>query len=257
MSRIIVNEGSGPRPVDLSVPRLIVGGSADCEVRLRHASAGGCGFVLEATPTGHRVLRLRGELFLNEEPCEVADLLHNDTLRAGEVMVLYKNPAASRPEPSPTPDPARPEVPAAADEAPPEDEPELLAIEELDAPLEDAVPHEPPPVLEEGETGAEPLAETELPVEACEAERAARVFAPPVAAGPPPEASPRAPTAGAPEPEDAEFVLLEDEPVPSASAAPPPPRPAPTGPVRFARPLPPGCRAPGGPPPAHPGRPPR
>ena len=102
-----------------------------------------------------------------------------------------------------------------------------------------------------------PLAETELPVEACEAERAARVFAPPVAAGPPPEASPRAPTAGAPEPEDAEFVLLEDEPVPSASAAPPPPRPAPTGPVRFARPLPPGCRAPGGPPPAHPGRPPR
>lgn len=257
MSRIIVNEGSGPRPVDLSVPRLVVGGSPDCEVRLRHASAGGCGFVLEATPTGHRVLRLRGELFLNEEPCEVADLLHNDTLRAGEVMVLYKNPGATRPEPLPAPAATAPAPLPAPEAPPPDDEPELLAIEELDAPLEDAVPHEPPPVLEEGETGAEPLEETELSDEPFEAERAARVFAPLAASAPPPEVAPRSTAARAPEPELAEFVPLEDEPGTTASPVPAPARPASAGPVRFVRPLPPGCRAPSGPPPAHPGRPPR
>ncbi|MBM3984527.1 MAG: hypothetical protein FJ296_02360, partial [Planctomycetes bacterium] len=101
MARIIVNEGEGPRPADLSVSRLVVGGTPDCDLRLRHAAAGGAEFVIEATPTGHRVLRLRGALFLNEDPCEVADLLHNDTLRAGESMILYKNPDATRPEPAP------------------------------------------------------------------------------------------------------------------------------------------------------------
>lgn len=270
MSRIIVNEGSGPRPVALSVPRLVVGGTPDCEVRLRHPSAGGCGFVLEATPTGHRVVRLRGELFLNEEPCEVADLLHNDTLRAGEVMILYKNPAATRPGP----EPAGPAAPAAApapaaaseplEELAVEEEPELLAIEELDAPLEDAVPHELPPVLEEGETAAEPLEESELPSESLPAvpERAAQVFAPMAPSAWPPAAEPE--PVAVPEPaaleEPAEFVPLEEEPVATAPPAPPMPAPvraAPAGPVRFVRPLPPGCKAPSGPPPAHPGRPPR
>ena len=96
-SRIIVNEGQGPRPVDLSVPRLIVGGSPDCDVRLRDKAAAGVEFVLEATARGHRVVRLLGALLLNEEPCDVADLAHNDTLRAGDTLVLYKNPAARRP----------------------------------------------------------------------------------------------------------------------------------------------------------------
>ncbi len=101
MARIIVNEGQGPRPADLSVSRLVIGGTPDCDLCLRHAGAGGSEFVLEATPTGHRVLRLRGTLLLNEEPCDVADLLHNDTLRAGESMILYKNPDATRPAPAP------------------------------------------------------------------------------------------------------------------------------------------------------------
>jgi hypothetical protein len=95
-SRIIVNEGRGPRPVDLVVPRLIVGGSPDCDVRLRDAAAAGIEFVIEASAPGHRVVRLLGELFLNEEPCDVSALHHNDTLRAGETLVLYKNPAARR-----------------------------------------------------------------------------------------------------------------------------------------------------------------
>jgi len=104
-SRIIVNEGQGPRPVDLSVPRLIVGGSPDCDVRLRDAAAAGIEFVIEAAtaghhPDGHRVVRLLGELFLNEEPCDVAQLHHNDTLRAGASLVLYKNPAARRAVPA-------------------------------------------------------------------------------------------------------------------------------------------------------------
>ena len=94
--RIIVNEGQGPRPVDLVVPRLIVGGSPDCDVRLRDAAAAGIEFVIEARSAGHRVVRLLGELFLNEEPCDVAALVHNDTLRAGASLVLYKNPAARR-----------------------------------------------------------------------------------------------------------------------------------------------------------------
>jgi len=109
-SRIIVNEGQGPRPVDLSVPRLIVGGSPDCDVRLRDAAAAGIEFVIEAAaadhdpdghrPVRHRVVRLLGELFLNEEPCDVAQLHHNDTLRAGASLVLYKNPAARRAVPA-------------------------------------------------------------------------------------------------------------------------------------------------------------
>lgn len=101
-SRIIVNEGQGPRAVDLSVPRLIVGGSPDCDVRLRDAAAAGIEFVIEAAAAGHRhrVVRLLGELFLNEEPCDVAQLQHNDTLRAGSSLVLYKNPAARRAVPA-------------------------------------------------------------------------------------------------------------------------------------------------------------
>jgi hypothetical protein len=95
-SRIIVNEGEGARPVDLVVSRLVIGGSPDCDVRLRAAAAAGVEFVLEATPDGHRVVRLLGPLFLNEEPCDVADLRHNDTLRAGESMILYKSAAARR-----------------------------------------------------------------------------------------------------------------------------------------------------------------
>ena len=44
MPRIIVNEGEGARPVDLVVSRLVVGGSADCELRLRHPGTASCDF---------------------------------------------------------------------------------------------------------------------------------------------------------------------------------------------------------------------
>ena len=101
MPRIIVNEGEGARPVDLVVSRLVVGGSADCELRLRHPGTASAEFVVEAVAGGHRVVRLRGELLLNEEPCDVAQLSHGDTLRIGESMVLYKNPAARRAQPPP------------------------------------------------------------------------------------------------------------------------------------------------------------
>ena len=96
MPRIIVNEGEGARPVDLVVSRLVVGGSGDCDLRLRHPGTSGAEFVVEAVPGGHRVVRLRGELLLNEQPCDVAVLQHGDTLRVGESMLLYKNPAARR-----------------------------------------------------------------------------------------------------------------------------------------------------------------
>ena len=99
MARIIVNEGEGPRPVDLVVSRLVIGGSSDCDLRLRHPATAGAEFVVEAVAGGHRVVRLRGELLLNEEPCEVARLQHGDTLRVGESMILYKNPAMRRAAP--------------------------------------------------------------------------------------------------------------------------------------------------------------
>jgi hypothetical protein len=101
MPRIIVNEGEGARPVDLVVSRLVVGGSSDCDVRLRHPATAGAEFIVEAVAGGHRVVRLRGELLLNEEPCDVAMLQHGDTLRVGESMILYKNPAARRAAPPP------------------------------------------------------------------------------------------------------------------------------------------------------------
>jgi hypothetical protein len=103
MPRLIVNEGEGARPVDLMVSRLVIGGSSDCDVRLRHPATAGAEFVVEAVAGGHRVVRLRGELLLNEEPCEVAQLHHGDTLRVGDSMILYKNPSARRAAPPPVP----------------------------------------------------------------------------------------------------------------------------------------------------------
>jgi len=145
MSRIIINEGTGPRPVDLSVSRLVIGGSADCDVRVRDPAAAGSELVIEATPTGHRVVRLRGALLLNEEPCEIADLLHNDTLHVGDSLILYKNPDARRsaaaaalrePEPAPR---AASELELVELEELPE-----LELEEL-AELDDGVAEEPQP----------------------------------------------------------------------------------------------------------------
>ena len=68
----------------------------------------GVQLTLEVTSTGHRMIVLTGEVFHNEEACEYQDLLHNDTLRVGASMVLYKNPDATLPEVAPTTEAATP-----------------------------------------------------------------------------------------------------------------------------------------------------
>ncbi|HTE06801.1 MAG TPA: hypothetical protein VK824_11430, partial [Planctomycetota bacterium] len=98
MERLIVNEGQGPVTRDLTAPLTRVGGMTGCDVVLRHPSAAGAAFSLERTALGHRARGLAGAVFHNEQPLSVADLLHNDTLRAGETLVLYKNPSATLPD---------------------------------------------------------------------------------------------------------------------------------------------------------------
>jgi hypothetical protein len=90
MARIIVNEGEGPRSIALSAERTVVGSNPKCDVVLRHDSALGVRFAIERTPDGYRVDVIKGVVLLNETETRSAQLAHNDTLRIGESMVLFK-----------------------------------------------------------------------------------------------------------------------------------------------------------------------
>ncbi len=292
MQRIIVNEGRGPRPQDLRGGRLTIGATPDCDVVLGHPGAQGSQFVIEGTATGHRVVVLLGAVLLNEKPCDVADLQHNDTLRVGDSMVLYKNPDARLPAAARPAGPSVPVQPEAPDEPEAPGEPqaldelkeleqlealetleELAELDELDeldeleelAELEELEEPEEPEELETPEAPEEPEARVEP---------GAAVGQPahvdPVPAEPchPVLAATFGKTAIPDVPDDLREALaelqelIEDEHLLEPQADPPDaatgarPGSAPMA-VRFARPLPPGHAAPAGPPPAHPGHPQR
>lgn len=92
MATVIVNEGDGPCLYELGTDRTLVGSDSECGIVLRHPSAAGCEFVLKAEGDGHRATHLTGRVFLNEVSLESQVLTHKDTLRVGEIMLLYKNP---------------------------------------------------------------------------------------------------------------------------------------------------------------------
>jgi len=94
MARIIINEGTGPRDVPLSGV-VVLGSNPSCDVVLEHDSAIGCRVELKPLRWGYRAQCVKGEMLVNEEPAEMADLEHNDTLRVGDVMVLYKQPESA------------------------------------------------------------------------------------------------------------------------------------------------------------------
>jgi hypothetical protein len=123
MASIIVNQGAGPVPYELE-GTVVLGSNPSCEVVLEHPTALGCRVELKPLRWGYRVVLVKGDMQLNEESCELADLEHNDTLRIGEVMVLYKQPEGA-------------EVFAGA--ALPEELPELEALEEFES-LEELEP---------------------------------------------------------------------------------------------------------------------
>jgi hypothetical protein len=97
MERLIVNEGQGPVSRELTAPLMHVGGDERCDLVLRHPSTLGNVFSIERTTHGHCARGLKGVVFHNEVVLAAADLLHNDTLRAGDTLVLYKNPLATLP----------------------------------------------------------------------------------------------------------------------------------------------------------------
>ncbi len=209
-ARIIVNEGDGPEQHPLAAAECVIGAEASSDVRLVHPSAAGTVIVLSRTAGGHSVRVVRGRALHNEARItDVVHLLHKDTLRIGESLVLYKNEAARI-----EPEPATPAVDAVD---------AFEACEDLQAAL--PVPPAPPAA---GSTPDDPI-----PLEPVEAVASA----PPARAeAPPPSPAPRA------------------LPGPASPTRSSPARRRSAGPIRFAKPLPKGCRAPSGPPPAHPPR---
>lgn len=143
MARLIVNEGAGPRPVELSGERSL-GSNPACDVVLTHPTALGTRVVLKPLRFGYRATAVKGQLLVNGQPRELADLEHNDQLRIGEVLVIYKQPEgeAFRPEGgAPADGPVELELLPDAEPAAELSEAELreLAGEELPL-LEDAEP---------------------------------------------------------------------------------------------------------------------
>ncbi|GJM21698.1 MAG: hypothetical protein DHS20C15_16130 [Planctomycetota bacterium] len=129
MARIIVNEGAGPRSIEL-LGMVTVGSNPSCDVVLEHPSALGVRVELKPLRFGYRVKLIKGELKLNDSSCEMADLDHNDALQIGEVMLLYKQPEGAGFEPVTTPSEVTPEGLELLDDL--EELPELEIVEELD-----------------------------------------------------------------------------------------------------------------------------
>lgn len=91
MARIIVNDGTGPRSIELE-GLVALGSNPSCDIVLEHPSALGARLELKPLKFGYRAKLIKGEAALNEAHFELADLDHNDTLRVGEVLILYKQP---------------------------------------------------------------------------------------------------------------------------------------------------------------------
>lgn len=91
MAKFIINEGLGPRTVDLQ-GTLSLGSNPLCDVILESSTALGCRCEMRPLRWGYRVLKVKGDLFVNERSIEMADLDHGDTLRVGDVLLLYKQP---------------------------------------------------------------------------------------------------------------------------------------------------------------------
>jgi len=130
MARIIVNEGSGPRVVELQ-GLVTVGSNPSCDVVLAHESALGVRIELKPLRFGYRAKLIKGEARLNESSFEMADLDHNDTLHVGEVMLLYKQPEGAEFAP-PAAAPVTPEGLELLDDLDELPELELEALEEVD-----------------------------------------------------------------------------------------------------------------------------
>ncbi|HVQ25500.1 MAG TPA: FHA domain-containing protein [Planctomycetota bacterium] len=92
MASIIVDEGDGPRQLQLPRDRTLVGSNPQCDVQLRHVTATGTRFVIDAAVQPARVTVLKGEVLLNDRVVLASDLRHNDTLRAGEATLLFLDP---------------------------------------------------------------------------------------------------------------------------------------------------------------------
>ena len=99
MARLIINEGDGPRTVELQGV-LSVGSNPGCDIVLGHHTAIGVRAELKPLRFGYRVSIAKGELLVNGRATEMADLEHNDTLKVGEVLILYKQPEGEAFDPS-------------------------------------------------------------------------------------------------------------------------------------------------------------
>ena len=91
MAKFIINEGTGPRTVDLQ-GTLSLGSNPSCDVVLKSSTALGNRCELRPLRWGYRVVKEKGELYVNEHSVEMADLDHGDTVRIGAVLLLYKQP---------------------------------------------------------------------------------------------------------------------------------------------------------------------
>lgn len=97
MASIIVDEGDGSRELPLPRDRTLVGSNPQCDVQLRHVTATGTRFVIDAAVQPARVTVLKGEVLLNDRVVLASDLRHNDTLRAGEATLLFLDPPEGAP----------------------------------------------------------------------------------------------------------------------------------------------------------------
>ena len=94
MARIIVDEGDGSREHTLSGDRTVVGSNPQCDLQLRHRSATGTRFVIDSGARPARLTVLKGDVLLNDRSVLASELRHHDSLRVGEVSLLYLDPPA-------------------------------------------------------------------------------------------------------------------------------------------------------------------
>jgi hypothetical protein len=80
-----------------------VGSNPQCDVQLRHRSATGSRFVIDALARPCRLTVLKGEVLLNDRSVLSSELRHNDLLLVGETTLRYVDPPAGRPPPPPSP----------------------------------------------------------------------------------------------------------------------------------------------------------
>ena len=103
MASIIVDEGAGSREHALSGDRTVVGSNPQCDVQLRHRSATGTRFVIDSAGRPARLTVLKGDVLLNDRAVLACALRHHDSLRVGEVSLLYLDPPAGGPKVPPSP----------------------------------------------------------------------------------------------------------------------------------------------------------